>query len=516
MRLEEQSTVICILSLYLLSALVVTSVADVSTIEVGTAAVARSQFPPDFIFGSAISSYQSEGAAMEDGKGQSIWDFYTHKHPERIKDGSNGDLAADSYHLYKKDIKLLKDMGMTSYRISISWPRILPTGKLADRVNQRGIQFYNDMINEMLAQGITPFITIFHWDLPQPLQEEYGGFLSNRVVNDFREFANICFREYGDRVKHWITINEPHSIARGAYSEGEMAPGRCTSTPERKCEHGNSGTEPYIVAHNLLLAHAAAAQLYKENYQATQKGTVGIALNSNWYVPYNETSPKDEQAVIRGLDFVLGWFLEPITRGDYPQSMKTLVGDRLPTFTADESKQLKGSIDFLGLNYYTAFYAADLPASPNVPKLYKFDPHIILYFDRNGLPIGPPTAASWLSIYPKGIRELILYIRDNYNNPLIFITENGKYLLMNNMKSILKLSPKKFQLRYFFAEIDMVMVWCREGGNVKGYFAWSLLDNFEWAEGYTMRFGLNYVDFKHPSTRVPKESAFWFRNFLQS
>ncbi|CAN1344094.1 Beta-glucosidase 24 [Linum perenne] len=499
MRLEEQSTVICILSLYLLSALVVTSVADVSTIEVGTAAVARSQFPPDFIFGSAISSYQSEGAAMEDGKGQSIWDFYTHKHPERIKDGSNGDLAADSYHLYKKDIKLLKDMGMTSYRISISWPRILPTGKLADRVNQRGIQFYNDMINEMLAQ-----------------EEEYGGFLSNRVVNDFREFANICFREYGDRVKHWITINEPHSIARGAYSEGEMAPGRCTSTPERKCEHGNSGTEPYIVAHNLLLAHAAAAQLYKENYQATQKGTVGIALNSNWYVPYNETSPKDEQAVIRGLDFVLGWFLEPITRGDYPQSMKTLVGDRLPTFTADESKQLKGSIDFLGLNYYTAFYAADLPASPNVPKLYKFDPHIILYFDRNGLPIGPPTAASWLSIYPKGIRELILYIRDNYNNPLIFITENGKYLLMNNMKSILKLSPKKFQLRYFFAEIDMVMVWCREGGNVKGYFAWSLLDNFEWAEGYTMRFGLNYVDFKHPSTRVPKESAFWFRNFLQS
>ncbi|CAN1344095.1 Beta-glucosidase 24 [Linum perenne] len=472
MRLEEQSTVICILSLYLLSALVVTSVADVSTIEVGTAAVARSQFPPDFIFGSAISSYQSEGAAMEDGKGQSIWDFYTHKHPERIKDGSNGDLAADSYHLYKKDIKLLKDMGMTSYRISISWPRILPTGKLADRVNQRGIQFYNDMINEMLAQGITPFITIFHWDLPQPLQEEYGGFLSNRVVNDFREFANICFREYGDRVKHWITINEPHSIARGAYSEGEMAPGRCTSTPERKCEHGNSGTEPYIVAHNLLLAHAAAAQL----------------------------------------------FLEPITRGDYPQSMKTLVGDRLPTFTADESKQLKGSIDFLGLNYYTAFYAADLPASPNVPKLYN---HMVLCLintvDRNGLPIGPPTAASWLSIYPKGIRELILYIRDNYNNPLIFITENGKYLLMNNMKSILKLSPKKFQLlRYFFAEIDMVMVWCREGGNVKGYFAWSLLDNFEWAEGYTMRFGLNYVDFKHPSTRVPKESAFWFRNFLQS
>ncbi|CAN1344090.1 Beta-glucosidase 24 [Linum perenne] len=511
MRLEEQSTVICILSLYLLSALVVTSVADVSTIEVGTAAVARSQFPPDFIFGSAISSYQSEGAAMEDGKGQSIWDFYTHKHPERIKDGSNGDLAADSYHLYKKDIKLLKDMGMTSYRISISWPRILPTGKLADRVNQRGIQFYNDMINEMLAQGITPFITIFHWDLPQPLQEEYGGFLSNRVVNDFREFANICFREYGDRVKHWITINEPHSIARGAYSEGEMAPGRCTSTPERKCEHGNSGTEPYIVAHNLLLAHAAAAQLYKENYQ------VGIALNSNWYVPYNETSPKDEQAVIRGLDFVLGWFLEPITRGDYPQSMKTLVGDRLPTFTADESKQLKGSIDFLGLNYYTAFYAADLPASPNVPKLYKFDPHIILYFDRNGLPIGPPTAASWLSIYPKGIRELILYIRDNYNNPLIFITENGCPDNGTYPGTGPGEPPKDLvRIEYHSSHLNYLNMAMKEGGNVKGYFAWSLLDNFEWAEGYTMRFGLNYVDFKHPSTRVPKESAFWFRNFLQS
>ncbi|CAN0862150.1 Beta-glucosidase 24 [Linum grandiflorum] len=464
MGLREQSDTLCFLSsLCLFSVFVVANAADL---------VQRSQFPPDFLFGAANSAYQCEGAAMEDGKGQSIWDFYTHKHPERIKDGSNGDLADDSYHLYKKDIKLLKDMGMNSYRISISWPRILPTGKLAGRVNQKGVQFYNDVINEMLAQGITPFVTIFHWDLPQPLQDEYGGFLSNSVVNDFRDFADVCFKEYGDRVKHWVTVNEPHSIARGAYSEGEMAPGRCTSSPERHCDQGNSGTEPYIVAHNLLLSHSAAVQLYKEKYQAAQKGKIGIALNSNWFVPFNESSQKDEEAVIRGLDFILGWFLEPIVRGDYPKSMRTLVGNRLPTFTPEESKQLKGSIDFMGLNYYTAFYAADLPVTTDVPKHYKFDPHVI----PHRLP------------------------------------DNGTYPATGPGEP-----PKDaVRIEYYSGHLNYLSMAMKEGGNVKGYFAWSLLDNFEWAEGYTMRFGLHFVDFKNPSTRIPKQSAFWFRQFLSS
>ncbi|CAN0862156.1 Beta-glucosidase 24 [Linum grandiflorum] len=494
MRLQEQSTTICILSsLCLFYVVIVANVADAAIENGPTGSPRRSQFPPDFLFGAAMAAYQCEGAAMEDGKGQSIWDYYTHKHPERIKDGSNGDLADDSYHLYKAP------------------------GKLAGRVNQKGVQFYNDVINEMLAQGITPFVTIFHWDLPQPLQDEYGGLLSNRVVDDFRDFADVCFKEFGDRVKYWVTVNEPHTIARGAFSEGEMAPGRCTSSPERHCDHGNSGTEPYIVAHNLLLAHSAIVQLYKEKYQATQKGMIGISLNSNWYIPFDENSQKDKEAAQRGLDFMLGWFFEPIVRGDYPKSMRTLVGNRLPTFTAEESKQLKGSIDFLGLNYYTTFYARDIPLTVDLPKHLKFDPRVASETERDGILIGLKTAAFWLHICPKGFRDLILYVKDNYENPIIFITENG---VPDNgiYPGTGPGQPPKDAIRieYHSGHLSYLNMAMKDGGNVKGYFAWTLLDNFEWAEGYTMRFGLHFVDFKNPSTRIPKESAFWFRQFLSS
>ncbi|CAN0880908.1 Beta-glucosidase 24, partial [Linum grandiflorum] len=379
----------------------------------------RSQFPPDFFFGDAISAYQAEGAATEDGRGQSIWDFYTHQHLAT----SNGDVAADSYHLYKKDIQLLKDMNMNAYRISISWPRILPIGKLSGRVNQKGVQFYNNMINEMLAQGVTPFVTLFHWDLPQPLQEAYDGFLSSRIVGDYRDYVDVCFKKFGDRVKHWITLNEPYSLAHGGYSEGTSAPGRCTSIPGRKCDAGDSATEPYIVGHNQLLAHVAAVQLYRKKYQASQKGMIGVTLNSMWYVPANPKNPLDVVAVTTILDFILGWMLNPIIRGEYPKSMKKLVRERLPKFTPEQSKVLKGSIDFLGVNYYTSRFAGYIP--DKFPPDFKFDSGVFQTSMINNKSIGKPTPASWLYSFPKGFTELLLYIKDNYDNPLMFITENG-------------------------------------------------------------------------------------------
>ncbi|GMP41898.1 hypothetical protein CsSME_00011840 [Camellia sinensis var. sinensis] len=224
----------------------------------------RTSFPDGFVFGAASSAYQFEGAAKEGGKGPNIWDTFTHEFPGKISNGSTGDVADDFYHRYKEDVKVLKFIGLDGFRMSISWARVLPRGKLSGGVNKEGIAFYNNVINDLLSKGIQPFITIFHWDLPQALEDEYGGFLSPHIVNDFRDFAELCFKEFGDRVKHWITMNEPWSYSYGGYDAGLLAPGRCSAFMAF-CPKGNSGTEPYIVTHNLLLSHAAAVKLYKEN-----------------------------------------------------------------------------------------------------------------------------------------------------------------------------------------------------------------------------------------------------------
>ncbi|OIT35496.1 cyanogenic beta-glucosidase [Nicotiana attenuata] len=265
----------------------------------------RSCFPPDFIFGTASSAYQYEGAANEGGRGPSIWDTYTHQHPERIRDLSNGDVAVDFYHRYKEDIKLMKYEGFDAFRFSISWSRVLPYGKLSMGVNKEGIAFYNDLINELLANGIEPVVTLFHWDTPQALEDEYLGFLNYKIVEDFRDYAEVCFKEFGDRVKLWSTINEPWSFAFAGYDLGLFAPGRC-SVLTNTCVSGNSATEPYVVAHNLLLAHAAATKLYIHQYKKSQKGEIGIVLVSNWFEPYSK-SEEDAEAAQRALDFMFGW-----------------------------------------------------------------------------------------------------------------------------------------------------------------------------------------------------------------
>ncbi|WJX66916.1 Beta-glucosidase 12 [Trifolium repens] len=474
----------------------------------------RNSFPEGFIFGTASSAYQYEGAANVGGRGPSIWDAFTHNYPGKIEDRSNGDVAIDEYHRYKEDVELMKDINMDAYRFSISWSRILPKGRLDGGVNKEGIKYYNNLINELLAKGLQPFVTLFHWDLPQTLEEEYSGFLSPNIVNDFRDYAELCFKLFGDRVKHWITLNEPWSFAKHAYAEGIFAPGRCSPWLNLNCTGGDSATEPYIVAHNQLLAHALAVNVYKTKYQASQKGKIGITLVSDWVMPLYDTE-LDHQAAQRAMDFIFGWFMDPLTFGDYPSSMRSLVGSRLPKFSTYQAKLVRGSFDFIGVNYYTSTYATNAPELSDAMPSYTTDPLVILTQERNGIPIGPTAASFWMAIYPKGIRELLLYTKTKYNNPLIYITENGMDELDDPTLSLEKALEDKIRVDYYYNHLYYLQTAIEDGVNVKGYFAWSLIDNFEWSSGYTMRFGLYFVDYNNGIKRYPKMSAIWFKNFLQ-
>ncbi|KAB2602722.1 cyanogenic beta-glucosidase-like [Pyrus ussuriensis x Pyrus communis] len=251
-----------------------------------SASLNRSSFPKGFVFGTVSSAYQYEGAANEGGRGPSIWDTYMHNHPGISSVlFVTGDVAVDEYHRYKEDVEIMKDIGLDAYRFSISWSRLLPDGKPSGGVNYEGIKYYKNLIDELLANGLKPFVTIFHWDFPQGLEDDYSSFLSPKVVDDFQDDAELCFRESGDKVKHWITLNEPLSVSKN-----------------------DSGTEPYLVTHHQLLAHAAAVKLYREKYQETQKGVIGIMLNSDWYVPVSEDR-NEKDAATRALDLSYGWYV---------------------------------------------------------------------------------------------------------------------------------------------------------------------------------------------------------------
>ncbi|KAL0373963.1 UNVERIFIED_CONTAM: Beta-glucosidase 12 [Sesamum radiatum] len=472
----------------------------------------RTSFPEGFVFGSSSSAYQYEGAASLYGRGPSIWDTFAHDFPERIADRSTGDVAVDFYHRYKDDVKLMKDIGLDAFRMSISWSRILPRGNLSGGVNQEGIDFYNNVINELLANGITPFVTIFHWDLPQGLEDEYLGFLSPRILDDYKDFAELCFKEFGDRVKHWATLNEPYIFASGGYDgglTGNAAPGRCSN--RAICTAGDSATEPYIVGHNLLLAHATAVKLYREKYQAIQKGDIGIVLISHWFVPYS-SSRLDVRAAQRALDFMYGWFIHPIVYGDYPRTMRTIVGDRLPKFTKEEAELVKGSFDYVGLNYYTGNFARHVVSSGgNVSSAT--DNKASLSTVANGVSIGIPTAVSYFDDYPKGLHDLLVYTKERYNNPTIYITETG----MTDGNNITKYAiDDDGRINFYNGHIRAVHRAIEQGVDVKGFFAWSLLDNFEWGSGYTQRFGIIYIDYQNNLTRILKESANWFKSFLSA
>ncbi|CAN6468121.1 unnamed protein product [Victoria cruziana] len=423
-----------------------------------------------------------------------------------MADNSNFDIAADQYHRYKEDVKLMSDMGLDAYRFSISWSRVLPEGRGA--INPKGLQYYNNLINELISYGIEPHATLHHLDIPQALEDEYMGWLSQKIVEDFREYADVCFREFGDRVKYWSTLNEPNIVSLGGYDQGSIPPERC-SYPFglRNCTAGNSSVEPYIATHNQLLAHAEAARVYKEKYQAKQNGWIGISIFTFWMEPHTN-STEDAAATQRALDFMIGWFFNPLVFGDYPEIMKKNAGSRLPSFTKSQSELVKGSFDFFGINHYTTLTIADKPRTgDDGPRDFAGDMFAV-FMHGNQSSSGPSPFAA--AVTPWGMERVLEYIQKTYGNPPIYVHENGR-----GTRPDMELDDYE-RVDYLNSYLEFVLKAVRNGSNTKGYFVWSLLDSFEILLGYQIKYGLIEVDFTDENLpRYPKRSAHWYSDFLK-
>ncbi|KAL4810035.1 hypothetical protein BDV18DRAFT_150431 [Aspergillus unguis] len=398
----------------------------------------------DFFHGFATAAPQVEGAWDKDGKGPSIWDTFGHT-PGKVKDGSSADDGVRSYDFYREDVALMKSYGVNAYRFSLSWSRIIPLGGADDPVNEQGITYYQNLIDELLQNGITPFVTLFHWDVPQALEDRYGGMLNKeRFVPDFIRYARVCFERLGPRVRHWITFNEPGVYSLAGYAAGVHAPAR--SSYRERNEEGDSSTEPFTVGHTELVAHGHVSKLYREEFQQQQKGTIGITLHDPLY-----------------------------STGDYPASMRAQLGDRLPHFTPEESKLVLGSSEFYGMNSYTTFFVQhkDTPADINDHK------GNVIVHDTNskGVSRGEESDTQWLRMAPEGWRKLLNWIWNRYHVP-IYVTENGTTAKGETAPTSETLDDE-FRQRFFEGYVGGLARAVKEDGvDIRSYFAWTFTDNW--------------------------------------
>ncbi|EEZ97373.2 Myrosinase 1-like Protein [Tribolium castaneum] len=459
------------------------------------------KFPKGFKLGVATASYQIEGGWKADGKGPSVWDALTHDHPELIADHQTGDVACDSYHLWKDDITNLKNMKVDHYRFSLSWPRILPSG-FSNVINPEGVKYYNNLIDGLIANKIEPMVTLFHWDLPQNLQN-LGGWTNPLIADYFADFAKVAFKLFGDRVKYWITINEPASICVDVYEYDIGAPAFVRSP----------GIGTYLCGKTILLAHAKAFRLYDSEFRAAQKGKVGITIDSTWGEPKTNRS-QDVEAAEREMQFGLGWWAHPIfsPQGDYPEVMKTVIAQnsksenfsesRLPRLSPDEVKLIQGTFDFFGLNHYHTWLISDkkfpVGTSPSFIK------------DKGTEVSANPDWKPSPKIVPWGFRKLLNWVKKEYNNPLVIVTENGYGDAGGLDDKARVLFLKDFMEALLLAVLD-------DGCNVNGYTVWSIMDNMEWRSGYTVKFGLFDVNFTDPRRpRTPKTSAQFYQTVIKT
>uniref|UniRef100_A0A1I7XZY6 Beta-glucosidase n=1 Tax=Steinernema glaseri TaxID=37863 RepID=A0A1I7XZY6_9BILA len=472
-------------------------------------------FPEGFIWSVATSAFQIEGAAREDGKGPSIWDAFTHREGN-IADGSNADVACDSYHKAEEDIRMLKQLGVQQYRFSLSWPRLLPNGKPSE-VNPKGVEYYNKLIDGLVAAGIEPLVTLYHWDLPLALNDR-GGWLTSEIAEWFADYARFCFRTFGDRVKKWATLNEPWTHVSCGYN-GDLwvhAPGKFAEFNE---------WVPYLAAHNMLRAHAKAYRVYDKEFRGSQAGQVGLVNIGLWYEPLNPESEADKAAAYRSIQMQLGWFLNPIyhPEGDYPAIMKQRmkensekegrVTSRLPEFTPEELEELKGSSDFLGLNYYITYLVRDRTEEEMQEKGIRrrlHDAGTMESSDPAWKHFGPDYSP-FRSI-PWGLRRLLKWIKEEYGNPTVMITENG--VPQREAQSDYDKERMEVLSEHIEALHEAIVL---DGCNVIGYTVWSLMDNYEWAGGYELLFGLFSVDFRDPERkRTPRASARWYQKVVKT
>ncbi|XP_045496995.1 myrosinase 1-like isoform X1 [Colias croceus] len=460
-------------------------------------------FPNKFLFGVATAAYQIEGAWNVSGKGESIWDRYTHSHPERVFDHHNGDTAADSYHLFKRDVDMMEQLGVQFYRFSVSWPRILPNG-LSNEINEDGIKYYTLLLDELKAHNIMPLVTMYHWDLPQSLQD-LGGWTNPIIADYFVDYARVLFEAFGDKVDTWLTFNEPFSFCFDGYG-GYDAPGA----------HG-SGFEDYLCGHNVLRAHGKVYRMYQQEFAETQKGHVGITLDFAWQEPAT-TSDEDQHAAEVVRQFFLGWFAHPIfsETGDYPPIMRKRIDyiskrqnfprSRLPTFTSDEIRMIRGSADFLGLNHYTTYLVKR--------NRNKIAPQPSFMTDMGGIlsqkPEWPKSNSTWLKVVPWGFRKALNWVKAAYNNPITIITENGI-----SLEPGLQDSRRVNYIDGYLRALHNAII--KDKCNVVGYTYWSLLDNFEWMRGFSERFGLYEVNYDSTNkTRTARISAGYYSKVAQT
>lgn len=433
----------------------------------------RVAFPQDFVWGAATAAYQIEGAWNIDGKGESIWDRFCHE-PGNIDNAQTGDVACDHYRRYKDDIALMKELGLKGYRFSLSWPRVLPDGT-TKTINDKGLDFYQRLVEELLEQGIEPYATLYHWDLPYALEQSRGGWTNRDIAGYFADYAHLMVDKLGDRVKNWMTLNEPGVVTHCGYRAGTHAPG----VKDLKTS--------LAVAHNLLLSHGSAMKAIRDT-RADVK--VGIVL-CLWPCVSASNDPADIAAAQLSWEKDGAWFLDPLFKGSYPEQAWKSYGRLVPDVKPDDFETIKQPMDFLGVNYY---YRTVTGASGQVTRI----------------PGSEYTEMGW-EVHAPGIRDILLQVKRDYPDvPPIYITENGAAFKDKDDDGKIHDERRLAYIRDHLAYVNDAM---SKGVEVKGYFAWSLMDNFEWAFGYSKRFGLIQVNYA-TQKRTFKDSALWYQKVI--
>ncbi len=435
-------------------------------------------FPDDFTWGVATSAFQIEGATLEGGRGRSIWDTFCAT-PGKVEGGANADVACDHYHLWPQDLDLMRSLGLDAYRFSIAWPRVQPSGR--GPANAAGLDFYERLVDGMLQRGLAPHATLYHWDLPQAL-EDLGGWRNRDTAYAFAEYAALVAERLGDRVTSYATLNEPWCSAYLGYGAGNHAPGV------------RDWRAHLQAAHHLLLAHGLAMPELRRFAPATEAGIV-----LNLYPSYPGSDDPEDVAAAHLYDgFFNRWYLDPLFHGRYPDDMWQGYGADAPKVHDGDLAIIAAPNDFLGVNYYSRAVLVHAPQSPY--------PHV------DHLPVeGERTAMDW-EVYPKGLTDLLLRLHRDYAPPKLYITENGA--AYPDIPGPTGMVNDQARLSYIKRHIEAVAEACAGGAPVKGYFAWSFMDNFEWAYGYTQRFGIVHVSYG-TQQRQPKASALWYADFIR-
>jgi beta-glucosidase len=437
------------------------------------------QFPPDFLWGAATSAYQIEGSPLADGAGHSVWHRFSHT-PGHVRMGDTGDVACDHYQRYPSDVELMAELGLCAYRFSMSWSRVFPAGR--GQINSRGLDFYARLIDALLARDIRPVVTLYHWDLPAAL-DDLGGWLNRDIAGWFADYASAAFRALGDRVDLWTTLNEPWVVVDGGYLHGVLAPG-----------HRNLFEAP-IAAHNLLRAHAEAVRAYR----AEGRGAIGLVVNIEPKHPASERK-SDREAADRAHAYMNRWFLDPVFLGQYPDELGPMFGAAWPAFAPADLDAVREPFDFLGVNYYTRSVVRDAPR--------RLPPRAMRVVQRRAT----HTRTHW-EVYPQGLTDTLTWIRERYGEKPVYVTENGAAfydppVAGDGVRDPLRITYLREHLRAARRAMDL-------GVDLRGYFVWSLLDNFEWALGYTKRFGIVHVDYE-TLERTPKESARFYADVIRT